>query len=246
MVINMEKAIYNIGIVVADTEEYRPFAEKAKQYAPKEYSCLGKEGITFNIVNNDSHTVSVTAVLCGTGKVNAASAAAVLAYQGCDIILNYGLSGGISGVKRGETVLADKFLEHDFDLTPLGYKPCEKPGQRYIYNADERLLNAFSKAIPNIKSGTAVCGDRFICSNEDRLFFKDNFDAMSCDMETAAIASVCDMAGIPFASLRRISDDAGDDAKEAYREMNTNGNAALSDLFFDGLSIVAESFGGAF
>ena len=43
---------------------------------------------------------------------------------------------------------------------------------------------------------------------------------MSCDMETAAIAYVCEYADIPFLAVRRVSDDAGDDAKNAYREMN--------------------------
>ncbi len=232
-----------IGIIIADTEEYRPFAEAVKVYKPEKYCVLGKEGLNFKM-EKDGKAAEINAVLCGVGKVNAAAIAAVLVNNGCDIILNFGLSGGISGAVRGQTVIANRFLEHDFDLTPLGYKPCEKPGQKYIYDADTGLVSAFETAIPDIKAGTAVCGDRFICSNEDRLFFKDNFNAMSCDMETAAIASVCDMEQIPFMALRRISDDAGDDAGDAYREMNNSGETLLSDMFIMGLEECVSRFGG--
>ena len=236
----MEKKL-KIGVVVADGEEFKPLKETAQKIGATGYDCLNKDGVLFSIDGK----ADVAAVLCGVGKVNAAAVTAALLKDGCDIILNYGLSGGISGVCRGETVIANRFMEHDFDLTPLGYKPCEKPDQKYIYDADSRLTAAFARAIPEIKAGTAVCGDRFICSEEDRIFFKENFGAMSCDMETAAVASVCDMCDVPFASLRRISDDAGDEARDAYRDMNATGNAALSQLFFKALCAVIDDFGGA-
>lgn len=232
-----------IGVIIADNEEYRPFAESAEKLSAKRCVCLSKEGCEF-VLTKDGKSANVKAILCGVGKVNAAAIAAALITEGCDVILNFGLSGGISGAVRGQTVIADRFLEHDFDLTPLGYKPCEKPGQKYIYTADEKLIAAFSSAISGIARGTAVCGDRFICSDADRLFFKDNFNAMSCDMETAAIASVCDMADVPFMALRRVSDDAGDDAGDAYREMNNSGETLLSDMFFAGLNAYIAEFGG--
>ena len=152
---------------------------------------------------------------------------------GCNIILNFGLSGGISGVFKGDVCLCDKFLEHDFDLTGIGYKPCEKPSQRYVYNADVLLIEKFKQIFSNVKVGTAVTGDRFICNEKDREYFKNEFSAMSCDMETAAIAYVCDFANIPFLALRRISDDAGADAVDSYREMNTAAEAVLSDYIID-------------
>ena len=52
---------------------------------------------------------------------------------------------------------------------------------------------------------------------------------MSCDMETAAIAYVCEYCDIPFLAVRRVSDDAGSDAKEAYREMNISDETLLYD-----------------
>ena len=177
--------------------------------------------------------VQVVSILCGIGKVNATAAAMHLVDIGCNIILNFGLSGGISGVFKGDVCLCDKFLEHDFDLTGIGYKPCEKPSQRYIYDADTSLIEKFKQILPQVKVGTAVTGDRFICNADDRDYFKNEFSAMSCDMETAAIAYVCDFANVPFLALRRISDDAGADAVDSYREMNTAAEAVLSDYIID-------------
>ncbi|MBR4762255.1 MAG: hypothetical protein IK086_06430, partial [Clostridia bacterium] len=79
-----------IGVIVADRDEYIPLsncisgAEELKTpfAAAVKFNCGGAE---------------VAAVLCGIGKVNAASAAMYLACGGCDLILNYGLSGGIAG-----------------------------------------------------------------------------------------------------------------------------------------------------
>ncbi len=215
-----------IGIVVADYDEYAPFIESVKQYKVQEYKYFNRQAVSFKC--GEAHIICIN---CGIGKVNAATAATHLADMGCTYILNYGLSGGISRVHRGEIVLPDKFLEHDFDLTGIGYKPCEKPSQKYIYDANEVLLKKAMIAIGGCQSGTAVCGDRFICNSADRDFLRDTFAATTCDMETAAIASVCDMANIPYLSLRRVSDDAGEDAYTNYSDMNTCDGQTLSEVF---------------
>lgn len=215
-----------IGIVVADYDEYAPFVEAAKQFNTQEYKYFNRLAISFEY--GEAHVICIN---CGIGKVNAATAATHLADIGCTYILNYGLSGGISRVHRGEIVLPDKFLEHDFDLTGIGYKPCEKPSQKYIYEADGQLIKIAQSAIGDCQSGTAVCGDRFICNAADRDFLRDTFAATTCDMETAAIASVCDMANIPYLSLRRVSDDAGEDAYANYSDMNTGEGQTLSKVF---------------
>lgn len=215
-----------IGVVVADYDEYAPFVKAITQTTIEEYKYFNRKAISF-----DLGKATVICINCGIGKVNAASAAMHLADIGCTYILNYGLSGGISKVHRGEIVLPNKFLEHDFDLTGIGYKPCEKPSQKYIYEVNDKLLKIAQSAIGDCEHGTAVCGDRFICNAADRDFLRDTFGATTCDMETAAIASVCDMSNIPYLSLRRVSDDAGEDAYASYSEMNTGDGQTLSEVF---------------
>lgn len=221
-----------IGIIVADIDEYKPLQERIEKGEFENYEFLGRKGHKFPI-KTQIGSAEIYSINCGIGKVNAAVIATHFKVIGCDIVLNYGLSGGISGVLKGELTLCSSFVEHDFDLTGIGYKPCEKPGQEYVYSSNEELNKLFCQKIFKVKKGPAVSGDRFICDEESRIFFKENFGAMSCDMETAAIAYVCAFGGIPFLSLRRISDDAGSDAADSYREMNTHANELLSDLILD-------------
>lgn len=221
-----------IGIIVADSDEYKPLAQLIESEYYEDYSFLRRKGHKFEI-NANEKTAEVISILCGIGKVNAAAVAAHFVDIGCDIILNYGLSGGISNIGRGEICACTKFLEHDFNLTGIGYKPCEKPSQEYIYDSDSSLIELCEKIVPNLKKGVAVSGDSFICDDDTRNRLKADFNAMSCDMETAAIAYVCNFSNIPFLALRRISDDAGADASASYREMNTSDDTLLSDYIIE-------------
>lgn len=222
----------NIGIIIADSDEFSPLENKILSMGAKQTDICGRKAYEFKI-----GSATVSAVLCGIGKVNAAVAATALAERGAEILLNCGLSGGISGIARGEICLPDRFLEHDFDLTGLGYKRCEKPSQEYIYTADEGLVKILKKIFPCARVGTAVSGDCFVSDAVLRDALKNEFSAMSCDMETAAIAYVARTYGIKFASVRRISDDAGNDAAGDYRELNV----LAEDVLTSGLlSVIQE------
>ena len=206
-----------IGIIVADEDEFKPLADLVTRGKFSESEFLKRRILRFK-----SGSADIYAMHCGVGKVNAAAAAAHLADEGCEIMLNYGLSGGISRVRRGDICVCTRFLEHDFDLTGIGYRLC-----------DEQLNGMVLSLLPGAVTGTAVTGDCFVNDVELREKLKTEFDAVCCDMETAAVAYVCSFAGIPFASVRRISDDAGADALTSYREMNNSGETVLSDFILE-------------
>ena len=149
---------FKIGVVVADLDEFLPLLDAVKAYDAEQFDYYNRKAVRFYIDG-----CQIVCVHCGIGKVNAATAAMYLIQNGVNTVLNYGLSGGVSGVRRGEIVLPDRFLEHDFDLTGIGYKPCEKPSQQYIYDADASLLSLAATILPNAKQGTAVSGD---CTHE--------------------------------------------------------------------------------
>ena len=218
-----------IGIIVADCDEYKSLRNRVEAGDFEKLEILKREAHKIEI-KTENGAAEVISMLCGIGKVNAAAATVCLISMGCDVILNYGLSGGVSNIKRGEITLPNRFLEHDFDLTMIGYGLCEKPAQpTYIYDADEQLLNIAKGVIPCAKLGTAVSGDRFICDDNVREELAMQFVAMSCDMETAAIAYACSYADVPFLAIRRVSDDAGDTAKDSYRDMNVSDETVLYD-----------------
>ena len=224
----MENEIY-IGLVIADSDEYEPVLELVKE----------KNGIECPLHSFKSHIMSFSengrtfklrSVLCGIGKVNAATATAFLINDGVDLILNCGLSGGLNNVRRGDIVVASYLLEHDFDLTSIGYKVAEKPGQEYIYKPNPYLNEIIKSLSDSIKEGVMVTGDSFINSDKKREELINLFSATSCDMETAAVAFACVSAEIPFAIIRKISDDAGDNAEDSYRTMNELRESQLIDI----------------
>lgn len=223
------KELLRVGYIVADEDEYAPLRNMTDKLSLTRADFYSREGHVFSF-EKEGKRVEVHSVLCGVGMVNAAAAATFLAGEGVDIILCSGLSGGISGIKRGELTIGTEYIEHDFDLTPLGYEMCKKPLQKYVYSADENLLNVMCDIYPELKRGVIVSGDCFIGDNNKKTFLKETFNAMSCDMESAAVAYVCDLAKIPFAAVRRISDDAGNDACESYTDMNNQREEVLIDL----------------
>lgn len=229
-----------IGLVIADDMEYAAYEELLgdKLNANNFYN---RKGHSYEIVK-ENKKITICSILCGIGTVNAATAAMHLVNNGADILLNYGLSGGISSVRRGEDVVGVCFLEYDFDLICCGYKPCEKPAQEYIYSANELLSDILSKQGGGLKKCRLASGDKFVSDPVLRDLLKDEFEINACDMETAAIAYVAHLTDTPFTALRRVSDDAGEDATDAYHDMN---NKPMTDLPKLILEAVEDIFGEA-
>ena len=219
------KSELKIGLIVADDMEYAAYEELVSKDL-KENNFFGRKGHRYEITVCNKKII-VDSILCGIGTVNAATAAMHLVDNGADILLNYGLSGGVSNVSRGEDVVGVSFLEYDFDLTCCGYKNCQKPAQEYIYAANEILSDVISMQGGGLKKSKLASGDRFVSDPVLRDQLKNEFGINACDMETAAIAYVANLTDTPFSSLRRVSDDAGEDATDDYHDMN---NKPMTDL----------------
>ena len=215
-----------IGLIIADTEEYKPVEVFSAAMLGTPLTIYGYNGHRIELP--DGHTLCT--MLCGIGKVNAATAAAHLISGGAEVIINCGLSGGLSGIKPGEYTVGTRYVEHDFDLTPLGLNLGQKPNQKYIYPADGRLLSLASEVCPAAKQGVMVCGDCFVSDSKKAAWLIEEFDAMSCDMESAAIASVCHRAAVPFVAVRQISDSGDESAVQDYNTANSEDQTTLFDM----------------
>lgn len=220
----------SVGIIFADSMEYQPFLGFALKNGGKEQISRGMKTVAFT-VKNGQNELEVTACECGIGKVNAASCAAFLIADGkADYILNAGLSGAISKVKREDLVVGTSYMQCDLDLTAIGFKLAEKPdGEEYIHPADEKLLT-LAKEIPGLHYGRLGTGDIFLSDNGKKELYKNLFGLTAFDMETGAIACVCRRNGVPFLSVRKISDDASDTSGEDYREMNNRAEVCLTEI----------------
>ena len=88
---------------------------------------------------------------------------------------------------------------------------------------DKKLADLMEQAVSKVgtitsKRGVIASGDQFISKQEQRDRIKDNFGAITAEMEGASIGHVCYMNGVPFGVLRAISDGANDDSHMDYPE----------------------------
>jgi adenosylhomocysteine nucleosidase len=167
------------------------------------------------------HGCEVVAVLSRIGKVAAATTAALLIERfHVERIVFTGVAGGLApGVNRGDVVVAEAFLQHDLDASPI-FPKWEVPlygTDRFLTDASltEELAGAVARALPGtrVHRGLVVSGDRFVATGaESRALQVALPDALAVEMEGAAIAQVCRDFGVPFAAVRTISDRADDDA----------------------------------
>ena len=225
-----------VGLIFADGMEYSPFEKYALENGGKKEMFNSNETISLKLKNGDKQ-IEVVAVKSGIGKVNAAFAAASLIIgKSVDFILNAGLSGAVSGCKREDIILGESYVECDFNATSIGYALGEKPDEeKYIIPADKTLLH-LGKMSNGVLSGNLGTGDIFLTDSKLKKLYKDTFSINAFDMESAAIAFVCDKLDIPFLSIRKISDDADDSAESDYREMNERAESCLTELLINIIS----------
>ncbi|MBQ9511384.1 MAG: 5'-methylthioadenosine/adenosylhomocysteine nucleosidase [Clostridia bacterium] len=171
----------------------------------------GREYIKGKLCGKD-----VVIVVCGIGKVLAASCAQtmILKYSP-DVVINTGVAGSLDEhLKIYDIVIASHVVQHDFDTSvigdPLGYiAELDTVKVQADDDTNKTLARCAEKLRYNYVEGVVATGDQFIDGAEKKAYIKANFGASACDMEGAAIGTVCRVAGVKFAVLRSIS-DSGD------------------------------------
>lgn len=188
-----------IGVIIAMDIEYRQMRD-----------ALG--GDTGRLGNNE-----IVLWQCGIGKVNAAvGTMRLVAQHHPDAIISTGLAGGIDVKMQVMDVLAaSQSVYHDVDCgVGLGCQLGQVQGLPARFDANKRLL-AHAEEVPlegdeRLMTGLICTGDQFITDRQRLDVIKGNFpDGLACDMESAAIAQTCHLLGVPFLSLRVISDTPG-------------------------------------
>ena len=206
------------GIICAMEEEIKSLVA---QLEDKKQDTIG--GIDFYSGTINGKKVVLTR--SGIGKVQAGVTTGLLiANYKVDAVINSGSAGGIGeGLRVGDVVLSTGAAYHDADATAFGYKPGQLPQQPQIYTADEDLLEAISKAAKEsnlvAKEGLIVTGDQFVSSSEKIAAIKEIYpEALSCEMEGAAIAQVAYQFSVPFLIIRAMSDVGDEDAGQSFDE----------------------------
>ncbi|HET8984485.1 MAG TPA: 5'-methylthioadenosine/adenosylhomocysteine nucleosidase [Trueperaceae bacterium] len=176
--------------------------------------------------------VPVLLAECGVGKVNAAALTQFLVGQGARSCVFTGVAGATAqDLEVGDVVISDSAVQHDVDVTALGYAAGTVPGSPGSWLADAELV-ALATAVARttaqrsaadgsppyrVKVGTVATGDQFISSPERAADLRDQFGAVCAEMEGAACAQVCAAWGVPFVIVRSISDNANHTADVDFR-----------------------------
>lgn len=169
---------------------------------------------------------------CGVGKVNAALCAQRLidSYP-ITAIINTGVAGGMNpDVKVGDIVIGAEAVQHDLDAVWLK----DYPPHKAVFRADERLVQEMESSCKEhgIRSfrGRIISGDAFITDNAVKAQLADAFSPYAVDMESAAVGQACYMSGVPYISVRCISDNADDEGAMSFEEFQKMAAKRVADV----------------
>ena len=181
----------------------------------------------------------VVIVQSGMGKVNAGVCAQMLITEfNVKAVINTGVAGSLDNrLDIGDFVVSTDAVEHDFDVSPIGFQKGEIPYTgKYSFEADEKLRSMATKAITerakDVKyiEGRVCSGDQFISSQAQKDTIIANFGGLCCEMEGAAIAQVCYINETPFVIIRAISDKADGSSSEDYSEFEAKAAKRSADV----------------
>lgn len=185
---------------------------------------------------------------CGVGKVNAATAAAVMIQKySPSAIINIGVGGGLApDLSVGEAIAASALCTHDLDYGIMGdargtvFYP---DGEDIIMlPTDKRITDALVAAAEKLgiacRRGVIASGDRFVSSPEVRSDIRGAFGADVCEMEGSAVAQVAYAFGVPFAVLRSVSDLADGSAPASFDKFAEESADTAAKLLIGALGIL--------
>ena len=176
----------------------------------------------------------VVLAVCGIGKVFAGICAQtmILNFHVSEII-NVGIAGGLSEtLSICDAAIADKAVQYDMDTTAIGDPLGLISGINIVYlptdPAITKLLSECTGEIGvNYEVGTIGSGDTFVHSTDMKKNIIENFGAIACEMEGAAIAQACYINSVPCGIFRSISDGGNEASAIDYPTFR---NIAVKDI----------------
>ncbi len=206
----------DIGIIGALDAEVNDIIERLCERESETLS-----GITFYTGELEGKRVAVAK--CGVGKVFAAICAeAMIIRYSPSLIVNTGVGGALAhGLRSADMVIADKLCQHDMNTSFLGDPVGLISGINVIYfETDKKAVKILKESAEKLYMrcfvGTVASGDTFVASQEEKRTIVENFSAIACEMEGAAIAQAAFVNNTPFVVIRAISDSADGNASMDY------------------------------
>ncbi len=192
----------------------------------------------------------VVVVRCGVGKVNAALCTqALIDLFHVDVVINTGIAGSLSNtLDIGDFVISCKTLQHDVDVSALGYEPACIPGSNSVFVESDPCWckSIYSHACTQDASyasytGVVATGDQFVADGSRKTWIAQQWNALCCEMEGGSIAQVASANQLPFVIVRAISDKADGSAEVDYPSFEAMTARRSASLLVSWLTRLASS-----
>lgn len=183
------------------------------------------------LLNYDEGTVIVTAlemelptlatgpmIFTGVGKVCAATALAKYLAQHPSIrrVINYGTAGGIKNVTKGKLYPVNRFVESDFRSCSVSLPHSD--------------IIEFNTWMPGVEHLCCSTQDHFVTDPTELNDVPFGHMVNLVDMESYALAYVCEQFGVEFHCYKYISDDADHTAASEWIENVSSGEEQFIEL----------------
>ncbi len=208
-----------IAIIAAVEEEMAAVAEIMEQKS--ETDGIGRKFISGKINGRDCILAQ-----SGVGKVNVAAAAQFMIDRfNPAAVINTGSAGSVSeNLDYGDIVISSACVQYDFDLTAFGREKGYITDIGKLIEADGHLADVLLEACKadggdyGFHKGIVASADRFVSSADEKRAIAEEFGALCCEMEGAAVAQICLLNRVPFVIVRSVSDTLKGDIAESWEK----------------------------
>lgn len=227
-------------IIAAIDDELAPFLARATD--------IGAPVTIGNSVHRTAtlNGVDVLLVTSGIGLVNASSAAvaAILSSAATPMMISAGSAGGLGAdVRVGDVVVGSEYVNVDADARAFGYVLGQVPRMPASYSPREAELEILTESHATdalvegsqLHVGLVVSGYSFVTTEKADRILAAFPASLATDMESVAIAQVSYSHGLPFMSVRAISDLCGPEEFRTHIDDAAERSAAVVEAILPAL-----------
>jgi nucleoside phosphorylase len=181
-----------IILVFAMPEEFEAFATQLSAPITKQS--------TYSM--SEYNDIQLVMMMTGVTVFNTYKLASVLNQFEPLEVIQVGTCAGLKKQNIGDVIHAKTFYHADLDLSAFG-----------------RIKGRLNRG-PKPKSigAVLVSGSAFLASEANRIQLTHIYDGDGFDMESFGFFTICEQANIPFSSIRGISDNGNNDAKDNFTD----------------------------
>ena len=181
--------------------------EEADAFLPGQHDRIEQHGhLSVRHIDHGGHQVAISC--CGVGKVNAATAATLLAtLHHAELLMIIGTAGRLSA-KTGDCFLIEEAVQGDYGAQRPGGFVHYSAGSWPIGPASVEAFRAYPLPDIGLPHARIVTGDAFVECPDHSLRLREGLAGDLVDMETGALAQVARRLGLRWAGIKAVTDDA--------------------------------------